>query len=47
MTKIKICGITNEKDALWAASAGVDFIGLNFYKTSPRKISLNMAKSIT
>lgn len=47
MVKIKICGITNENDARWAASAGVDFIGLNFYKNSPRKISLNMAKNIT
>ncbi|MFA5779651.1 MAG: phosphoribosylanthranilate isomerase [Elusimicrobiota bacterium] len=47
MTKIKICGITNEKDALWAANAGVDFIGLNFYKNSPRKISADMAKKIT
>ena len=47
MTKIKICGITNEKDALWAANAGVDFIGVNFYKNSPRKVSVNMAKKIT
>ncbi|MBN1385288.1 MAG: phosphoribosylanthranilate isomerase [Elusimicrobia bacterium] len=47
MTRIKICGITNEKDAVWAASAGVDFIGLNFYKNSPRKISLDMAKRIS
>ncbi|MFH1540720.1 MAG: phosphoribosylanthranilate isomerase [Elusimicrobiota bacterium] len=46
MTKIKICGITNEKDALWAANAGVDFIGVNFYKNSPRKISVGMAKKI-
>ncbi|MEW6558375.1 MAG: phosphoribosylanthranilate isomerase [Elusimicrobiota bacterium] len=46
MTKIKICGITNEKDALWAANTGVDFIGLNFYKNSPRKISVDMAKRI-
>ncbi|OGS46050.1 MAG: hypothetical protein A2539_03435 [Elusimicrobia bacterium RIFOXYD2_FULL_34_15] len=47
MTRIKICGITNEKDALWASNAGVDFIGLNFYKNSPRKISAEMAKKIT
>ncbi|HAM39188.1 MAG TPA: phosphoribosylanthranilate isomerase [Elusimicrobia bacterium] len=47
MTRIKICGITNEKDALWASNAGVDFIGLNFYKNSPRKISIDMAKRIT
>ena len=47
MTKIKICGITNEKDAVWAANMGVDFIGLNFYGNSPRKISLAMAAKIT
>ena len=46
MTRIKICGVTNEKDALWASNAGVDFIGLNFYKNSPRKISVDMAKKI-
>jgi len=47
MVKIKICGITNEKDALWAANMGVDFLGLNFYKNSPRKISFEMACRIT
>ncbi|MDD5686944.1 MAG: phosphoribosylanthranilate isomerase [Elusimicrobia bacterium] len=46
MTKIKICGVTNDKDALWAANMGVDFIGLNFYKNSPRKISISMAAKI-
>ncbi len=46
MARIKICGITNVQDALWAANLGVDFIGLNFYKKSLRKISLDMAKNI-
>lgn len=31
---------------MWASNMGVDFLGLNFYKNSPRKISLDMAKKI-
>lgn len=46
MTKIKICGITNLQDATWAANLGVDYLGLNFFKDSPRKISEPMAKKI-
>ncbi len=46
MTKIKICGISNEQDAVWAANLGVDYIGLNFFEDSPRKISEPMAKKI-
>lgn len=45
-TKIKICGITNKEDAFWASSLGADFIGLNFYKNSIRKVSLKNAKEI-
>ncbi len=47
MTKIKICGITNTQDALWAVNLGTDYIGLNFYAPSPRKISPKNAKEIT
>ncbi|MFH1369633.1 MAG: phosphoribosylanthranilate isomerase [Elusimicrobiota bacterium] len=46
MMKVKICGVTNVEDATLVASLGADFIGLNMYKESPRKISLNMAKDI-
>lgn len=35
-TRIKICGITNVNDAELAASLGVDMIGINFYRQSPR-----------
>jgi phosphoribosylanthranilate isomerase len=46
MVRIKICGITNEKDALWAVNMGADYIGFNFYKNSPRKISQKLAAQI-
>lgn len=45
--QVKICGITNENDALWAINLGADYIGLNFYKESPRKVSLQAAHEIT
>jgi phosphoribosylanthranilate isomerase len=46
MVKVKICGITNYDDALLVANLGSDFIGFNFYKDSPRKISVKLAKEI-
>jgi phosphoribosylanthranilate isomerase len=46
MTKVKICGITNKEDAFWASSLGADFIGVNFYKNSVRKVSVSNAKEI-
>ncbi len=46
MTRIKICGITNEKDALWAASLGADYLGFNFWRGTARKVSPQSAARI-
>ena len=46
MTKIKICGITNEEDAKAAVGLEVNFLGFNFYPRSPRFITPGKAKEI-
>lgn len=46
MTKIKMCGVTNLQDAINAVNLGTDYIGLNFYPQSPRKVSPKNAKDI-
>jgi phosphoribosylanthranilate isomerase len=46
MFRIKICGITNVKDAIAARDAGADAIGLNFYPRSPRCVSADLARTI-
>lgn len=45
--KVKICGVTSVADALAAAEAGADMIGLNFYEGSPRHLTLAAAVEIS
>ena len=42
---VKICGVTNEEDALLAVAMGADAVGFVF-AVSPRKISLDRARDI-
>lgn len=43
---VKVCGLTSVGEALSCAQAGVDWIGLNFYEGSPRRIDHSVAAEI-
>ncbi len=45
-TRIKICGITRPEDAAAAAAAGADAIGMVFYQSAPRCITVERAREI-
>jgi phosphoribosylanthranilate isomerase len=45
-TRVKVCGITNLKDAELAVELGAWAVGLIFFKDSPRRCSLEEARRI-
>ncbi len=45
-TRIKICGVTRPDDALVAANAGADAIGIVFHPPSRRHVALDQARAI-
>lgn len=45
-TRIKICGVTREADAVRAAELGAAFVGLNFWPGSPRCLEMDPARRI-
>src|SRR4029079_4698023 len=46
MTWLKICGLTREEDALFAAEHGADFLGFIFVPSTPRFIEPERAAAI-
>jgi phosphoribosylanthranilate isomerase len=44
--RIKVCGLTNVREALACAEAGADWIGLNFHPASPRSIPVERGAEI-
>lgn len=45
-TEVKVCGLTTVEDAAMCVDLGVDALGLNFWPGTPRKIEVDVAKTI-
>lgn len=45
--KIKVCGVTRENDIEALLSVDIDYIGFNFIKSSPRKVSVDWALNMS
>jgi len=46
IVKVKICGLTNYRDAAAAVDLGADLLGFNFYPESPRFVTPEQAAQI-
>jgi phosphoribosylanthranilate isomerase len=44
--RVKICGVTRSEDAEAAIALGAEMIGLNFYRPSPRCLTIERAREI-
>jgi phosphoribosylanthranilate isomerase len=45
-TRVKICGLTRQKDLAAAVDVGADAVGLVFYAPSPRAVEIEQARSL-
>jgi phosphoribosylanthranilate isomerase len=45
-TRIKVCGVTTLDDAAMVAAAGVDYLGLNFWSGSKRRVDVATAHAL-
>ena len=46
IVRVKLCGVTRRRDAVRAAELGVDAVGFNFVRSSPRHVTPERARDI-